>query len=267
MQDHHFEANSDKPHYYVFDKQQDAWSHQSGSAFYRYDTVEEAMALFRFLEVERPHASFSLGVHQDFTRRADIILHVNGVNALADDFSRTAPWKSDLGVMLAARNAVKRLDVGWKIDRTLVREPVLIPNEEPSRFLPWYFEGKTLCPEDPANPLSSIREVKMGDDWISLDALKSMAKSHGCAIPAMPMVSDYLIDCRSDKSGFRETSSISPSDFELMEKRYLAQLDKRKERDAGGQSLDALKREARERAAMQSTTCQPTRGRQPEPSL
>lgn len=266
MQDHHFEESSEKSHYYVFNKQQDAPSHQSG-AFYRYNTIEEAMALFQFLLIESPHASFSLGVHKDFARRSDIILHVNGINALSDDFSRTAPWKSDVGVMLAARKAVKRLGAEWKVDRELVGEPILIPNKEASSLLPWYFEEKTLCPDDPANPLTSIREAKVGDDWISLDSLKSMAKSHGRDNAAMPMVSDYLIEYRADKTGFRNTSSISPSDFKLMEKRYLAQLDKSIARDTGGQSLDEIRQKARERAVMQNAACQPARGKQPEPSL
>lgn len=267
MQDHHFEASPEKPHYYVFSKQQDARSRQDGSVFYRYDTVEEAMALFQYLQTEHPHASFSLGVHKDFARRADIILHIHGTNALSDDSSRIAPWKNDLGVMLAAMKASKRLGAEWKVDRELVGEPILIPNKDPSSVLPWYFEEKTLCPDDPANPLTSIREAKVGEEWVSLDDLKSMAKSHGLANPAMPMVSDYLIEYRADKTGIRNTSSISPSDFKLMERRYLAQLGKSKERDAGGQSLDELKREARERAAGQNEARLTSRNRQPEPSL
>ncbi len=254
MQDHNFASHDgSKTYYYIFIKGDEPIG-QVESRFFRFGTALEATALYQFLQTDRPELSFSLGVHRNFTRRADIIERIDGINVLSDSVALTSPWKDEPTVRAAVDSISKRLEVAWRTDRELVGASILIPNEErSSSYLPPYFEGKALCPDVPGNPRTSIREVFVqGLGWMSLDGLQSVAKHPGHGNPAIPAVSQYLVAYQVD-NGFKGTATISPADFETMEKRYLAQLEKdglQKEGDGRG-DLDALKREAKTRAQSQ----------------
>lgn len=252
MRDYHFEERSDNPHYYVFHKKQDDWQPQSDSVFYRYDTIEEAVALFQYLQIEHPSHPVSLGVHKDEARRADIIARINGVTVLSDDFKRTPPWKNDPVIMNAAKEASKRLNATWKIDRNLVNAPILIPNEpESAGYVPWYLKERVLCPKKPGNAKTSILEANVeGIGWMSLGSIREMAKSQGYGNPEMPMVGEYLVAYEVGSNGFSGSMAISPSEFRVLEKQYLAK--EKESLNAGCQSLDALKEKAQERAEKRS---------------
>lgn len=254
MQDHSFcVQNNGKPYYYVFIKD-DAPASPKEAAFYRYDTVQEASALFNFIQTEHPDLNISLGIHKDFTRRADIIERTGGVTALSDQYQYTNPWKGDKSVGLAAKEASRRVGAAWRMDRELVGTPILIPNERSTGFLPEYFDGKSLCPEVLGQPQTSIQEAFVqGLGWMSLDGLKAVAKHRGYGNPEIPAVSHYLVAYRVDGNGSKGTVSISPAEYKTLEERYLAQLERRTPQKDGDiqADLDAIKQEAKARAQSQ----------------
>lgn len=246
MQDHHFESHSDKPHYYVFSKQNDTLRHQDDSAFYHYDTIEEAAALFQYLQIELPHLAVSLGIHQDGEKRADIVERINGATVLSDDFKHISPWKDSPAIATTAEMIAERLGAEWRIDRELLAQPVLVPNVKP-KSLYRFFEDKTLCPEDSQCLHSCIEEVYVvGKGWMPIDVFNSKVKSHELNAPAL-MVDNLQVRYELMKNGFRGSSTISPHDFKLMEARYL-ELQANREQDADAPSLGTLKQEAAERA-------------------
>lgn len=105
-----------------------------------------------------------------------------------------------------------------------------------------------------------------GAGWVSLDSLRLMTGSHGRAKEGMPLVRDYLIECRTE-NGFQSTDGIPPSDFKLMERRYIEQ-QKGREASLDADSLGDLKREAGERATRRRSERPVTLAvRQPERSL
>ncbi len=125
MKDFHFGSkDGSKLSYYVFIK---ASQNIGEHAFFRYDTMKEAVALFEYQRAMHPDRSLSLGVHKDFTRRADIVEQIDGLTVLSDDYKRFSPWKEDALVLASAQEAADRLEVKWKIDRRLVGYPILIP--------------------------------------------------------------------------------------------------------------------------------------------
>ncbi len=262
MQDHSFcTQDSGKPYYYVFVKD-DTPTGPKEAAFYRYDTVQEASALFNYLQTERPDWSLSLGVHKDLTRRADIIERTGGVTALSDQYQHTNPWKGDKSVALAANEASRRVEATWRMDRELVGVPILVPNERSTSFLPEYFEGKGLCPDVPDQPQTSIREVFVQTlGWMSVDGLKAVAKHRGYGNPEIPAVSHYLVAYQVGESGFHGTVSVTPGEYKTLEERYLAQLEKDAPQKAGDdrKDLEALKREAKARTQSQLRPTSPTR--------
>ena len=215
-------------------------------AFFRYDTLKEAMALFEYQVAMHPSRSVSLGVHKNGTRRADIIERIGGINVLSDDYKRISPWKDDPLVAVAVQEASERLDAKWKVDRWLVDMPVFIPNERTLKsYVPWYLEGKTLFPKDPNDVKTSIVEVKVDDvGWVSIDDAKVLAKNRGYFNHHRLMVSEYLVSYQTERGSFRGTMAITPAEYAFMKKCAL-------EKSVAAhdyESLDSLKLEAKERA-------------------
>ena len=250
MQDHDFtlRPNSGKPYYYVFIKG-DAPVGQTESRFFRFDTAREAAALYRFLEADQPDAGFSLGIHKDYTRRADIIEHIGDVNVLSDSTSTTTPWKDDPAVAKDAAELSLRLGATWKIDRELVGRPILIPNEREWSVMPPFLEGKALRPDEFGNPKSSIREASVrGLGWMTLEGLRSLARCYdGGSFRKPPMVGELLVDYQAIDGKGRGSVAMTPGDYRILEKRSLVQQQEREAKQPT-QPLDDLKQEAKTRA-------------------
>lgn len=265
MKDYRFGSkDGSKPSYYVFTN---APRVQDEAAFYYFDTPQEACALFNYLQVTHPRQSFSLGIHKDETRRADIAERLEGVTVLSDDYRRISPWKDDPAVTRAGEEVSRRVGATWKIDRELINRPILIPNEPHlTNYVPWYLEGKALRPSDSGNLKTSIQEVNVeGIGWMTLDGVRSMAVSRDHFNPALPMVSEYLVAYQVGDQGVGGTMPVSPAEFAFMEKQYVA---KREElaceanrrpsaprspalpSSGASQPLDSLKQEAKERALL-----------------
>ena len=252
MQDHDFTSHSrsGKPYYYVFIRG-DAPVGQTESRFFRFDTAREAAALYQFLQVEHPDYDLSLGIHKEYTRRADIIERINGSNVLSDSLSNTPPWKDDPVVAKDAAELSIRLGVAWKIDRELVGRAVLVQNEREWIIAPPFLEGKILRPDAPGDPKSSIREASVkGLGWMSLEGVRSLASNcnHGIS-SSPPLVGELLVAYQATDGGGCGSVAMTPSDYRLLEKRYLAQ---QQEREASqvtqpDRPLGELKQEAKAR--------------------
>ena len=262
MQDHDFTSRShdgSKPYYYVFIKG-DAPAGQIESRFFRFDTAVEAAALYRYLETEQPKLDFSLGVHRNYVRRADIIERIDGANVLSDSLSTTSPWKDDPAVTRDAANLVVRLGVAWRIDRELVGKPILIPNEGEWKSMPDFLEGKALRADMPEDPKSGIKEASVrGLGWMSLDGLKSLAASCNRSFsPKPPLVDELLVDYQAtDGKGFGSLS-MTPGEYRILEKQYLTQQQER-EAEQLAQPLNELKQEAKTRAQAHLRPINPTK--------
>lgn len=252
MQDHDFtsRSNSGKPYYYVFIKG-DTPVGQAESRFFRFDTAPEAAALYRFLEADQPELDFSLGVHRDYTRRADIIERIGDANVLSDSVGATSPWKDDPSVAKDAADLALRLGATWKLDRELVGRPILVPNEREWSVEPPFLQGKALRPDVPEDPKSSIREASVrGLGWMSLEALGSLARCYdGGSFRKPPMVGELLVDYRGIGGKGCGSVAMTPGDYRLLEKRHLAL---QQGRDAAqpappDRPLDDLKQEAKAR--------------------
>lgn len=152
MKEYRFDTHGfNQPSYYVFNRREDAPGRPE-STFYHYNTPQEAIGLFNFLLAERPSEHFFLGVHKDYTRRADIIEHVGGDTVLLDDFKRTSPWKDDPSVANAAEEAVNRLPVQWQVNRELAGACILIPCEPRVRTSNLFSTTRASRPMNPAAP-------------------------------------------------------------------------------------------------------------------
>ena len=272
MKDYRFGSkDGTKPSYYVFIS---APRMQDESAFYHFDTPQEACALFNYLQVTHPEQSFTLGIHKDGTRRADISEQLGGNAVLSDDYKRISPWKDDPAVMQAAEEISRRIGASWKIDRELVGRPILIPNEsELASYVPWYLDGKALRPSDPENLKTSIQELYVeGIGWMTLDGVRAMAKSRDHFNPVPPMVSEYLVTYQVGDKGVGGTMPVSPAEFAFMEKRYVtwqqelaceANCRPSAPRELALRSpeasppFDSLKKEARERVLQKSQPYSP----------
>ena len=250
MQDHDFTSRSrdgSKPYYYVFIRG-DAPVGQTESRFFRFDTAREAAALYQFLQVEHPDYDLSLGIHKDYTRRADIIERIDGTNVLSDSLETTSPWKGNPAVAKDAADLATHLNVAWKIDQELVGRPILVPNERKWESAPSYLEGKTLRPDTLEDPKSSIREVSVrGLGWMTLDGLKSHASScdHGNSRKP-PVVGELLVAYQAVDRNGHGFMTITPGEYRLLERQYLTQ---QQEREASRlrQPLGDLKQEAKTR--------------------
>ena len=265
MQDHDFtsRSRSGEPYYYVFIKG-DAPVGRIESRFFRFGTALEAAALYRFLETVSPELDITLGIHKDYTRRADIIERIDGTNVLSDSFTTTSPWGSDSAVAKDAGDLAIRMDVLWKIDRELVGHPILIPNEREWKCMPSFLEGKALRPDTPGDPKSSIREGNVrGLGWLSLDGLKSYAANcnHG-ASPKPPLVGDLLVDCQAvDEKSFGSLT-MTPGEYRRLEAQYLAQQHEKETPHPprpSSQPLGDLKQEAKTRAQSHLRPVNPTK--------
>ena len=284
MKDYRFGSQDGAtPSYYVFTE---ASCPQDEAAFYRFDTPQEACALFNYLQVTHPGRSFSLGIHRDGTRRASIVERLEGVTVLSDEYERTLPWKDDPATARAADEASRRLGPTWKIDRELIGESIIVPNERmTASYIPWYLENRQLLPDDPTNLRSSIQELNVeGAGWVSLDDARALAKSHGHPNSAMLMVSECLVSYQVGEKGFGGTMAISPAEYAFMATQYLAKQqvmgrgpsskpssahDQASRNPVGrdsdlpspecSQSLDALKKEAKERALQKGRSYSPQR--------
>lgn len=158
MKDYRFGSkDGSKPSYYVF---VNAPRMQDEAAFYHFDTPQEACALFNYLQAIHPRQSFSLGIHKDGTRRADIAERLEGVTVLSDDYRRISPWKDDPAVTRAGEEVSRRVGATWKIDRELISRPILIPNEPHlTSYVPWYLEGKALRQVIPETSRQAFRRL------------------------------------------------------------------------------------------------------------
>ena len=246
MKDFHFGSKDEsKPSYYVFIK---ASQNIGEHAFFRYDTMKEAIALFEYQRAMHPNRSLSLGVHKDYSRRADIVEQIDGVAVLSDDYKRFSPWKEDASIATAAQEAAERLEVKWKIDRRLVGLPILIPREaEISSYVPWYLEGRTLRPDDPDRLDTSIVEAYIKDiGWTSFEDVRALANNRGYFNPDKLMVSEYLVSYQENQSGAGGTMAISPGEYEYLAKKTAMERSKVTGRDQD--SLDSLKQKAKDRA-------------------
>ena len=252
MQDHDFTSSSHKgsPYYYVL-IEGDAPIGQIESRYFRFETAREAAALYRFLAVDRQEKGFSLGVHKDYTRRADIVKRVDGTNVLDDSVFTTAPWKNDPRVAKDVADLSSCLGVAWKIDREFVGKPILIPNERAWVVVPAFLEGKTLRPDAPEDPKSSIREASIqGLGWMSFSGLRSHADSCSRGVSSKPpLVEMLLIDYEVVGEPGCGSIAITPHEYRLLEDQYLTQQKGREASRSTMQTrpLDDLKNEAKAR--------------------
>ena len=252
MQDHDFTSSSNKgsPYYYVL-IEGDAPIGQIESRYFRFETAREAAALYRFLATGRQEKGFSLGVHKDYSRRADIVKRMGGINVLDDSAFTTAPWKDDPRVVKDMADLSNCLGVAWKIDREFVGKPILIPNERAWAVMPAFLEGKTLRLDAPGDPKHSIREVSIqGLGWMSFDGLRSHADS--CSRGASskpPLVERLLIDYEVVGEPGYGSIAVTPHEYRLLEGQYLAQQQGREASRSTLQTrpLDDLKNEAKAR--------------------
>ena len=245
MKEYRFDTHGpNQPSYYVFNRREDAPGRPE-SAFYHYNTPQEAIGLFNFLLAECPSEHFFLGVHRDYTRRADIIEHVGGDTILLDDFKRISPWKDDPAVAEAAKEAVKRLPVQWRVDRELADARILVPCESRTRTANPFFDDKSLLPDEPGSPSTSIREAFVeGEGWISFDQLKAQACHHWYDMGERPKVTSLLVAYQMNHSGNGATTSMTPVEFGIMKQRYEAEQERE-----GPRSLEEVKLQAHWRSA------------------
>lgn len=242
-----------KPYYYVHIKGNAPFG-QTESRFSCFDAAHEAAALYQYLNEELPHENFTLGVHENYTRRSAIIEHVGSENILSDEYLNTSPWKDSPAIATAAKDLSVRLGVTWKMDHELTGKPILVRNGQ-ARNRNILLEGKSLCPEVRGNPATAISEANvLGLGWMSIDALRTLAGSCGQNLnSSFPKVDALLVACEVENGQYKKTSSLNmtPADYKVMEQRYLAQ-QKEKEEPASSRSFDDLKQEAKTRNSARS---------------
>lgn len=217
-------------------------------AAYRYATVHEAAAVYEHVQIDRPFRPIALRAFRR-GQAMDLILRHAGENVLITDY-RTAEGWNDPEVQWAVGSLIRRLDIGWQMDRDLVGTPILIPYESPHQApdcLLRYFE---LDPRDPDDPLSSIEGVVLDDRLfdVSLDTLKGLsdmyAKGGEC-----PKVRTFIVDCRDASTDERHPWHAKPLDLRILRNRHVLRREQEREGEVGREPLDSAVQEAKDRAA------------------
>ena len=240
--------------YYIFDNLQCNQNREGGNV-HRFDTVQEAVAVFKYISAEHPTCTTALVVSIFGTSEDDIVQRRMGTNALVTDYKNMDYWKDDPDAKQASDAAAQGLNVEWQLDSSFARNSIMVPYEPDEAPLDAYFARMELRPTDSGNPLTSVQEAfAQGHGWLSLQELQAMARASGNHDTECPKVTRlnvaYIEESPSDgrRTGYVD---MAPSDFRRMREEYLAS----REREAGAQAKEAgksvgdLAKEAKDRAA------------------
>ena len=239
--------------FYIFDNLRCNQDREGGNV-HRFDTVQEAVAVFKYISAEHPTWTTALGGSIFGTSEVDFVQRRMGTNALVTDYKNMDYWKDNPDAKQAIGAAAQGLNVEWQLDSSFAKGSVMVPYEPDEAPLDAYFARMELRPIDPVNPLTSVQEAfAQGHGWLSLQELQAMVRVSGDHNPECPKVTRLNVAyVEESPSGGRQTGYVdmAPSDFKQMQAAYIAS----HEREAGaqakneGKSVGDLAKEAKDRA-------------------
>ena len=243
--------------FYIFDNLRCNQDREGGNV-HRLDTVQEAVAVFKYISAEHPTWTTALGGSIFGTSEVDFVQRRMGANALVMDYKNMEYWKDNPDAQRAIDAAAQGLNVEWQLDNSITKNSIMVPYEPDEAPLDAYFARMELRPTDPDNPLTSIQEAYVqGHGWLSLQELQAASRAFGYHNPECPKVSRLNVAYAAESpSGSRRTGYVdmAPSDFRQMQAAYVAS----REREAGaqakgtGKSVEDLAKEAKNRATEKS---------------
>lgn len=239
--------------FYIFDNLRCNQDREGGNV-HRFDTVQEAVAVFKYISAEHPTWTTALGGSIFGTSEVDFVQRRMGANALVMDYKNMEYWKDNPDARQAIDAAAQGLNVEWQLDNSITKNSIMVPYEPDEAPLDAYFARMELRPTDPDNPLTSIQEAFVqGHGWLSLQELQVASRAFGYHNPECPKVSRLNVAYVAESpSGSRRTGYVdmTPSDFRQMQAAYVAS----REREAGaqakgtGKSVGDLVKQAKDRA-------------------
>lgn len=187
-----------------------------------FDTIQEAMAVYRYLGAAHPEWAAALGGSIQGRSEVDLVQRRHGDSTLITDYQRMDLWKDNPEVKEALEAAVTGLGVEWQADHELLGSPVLVPQEYDEPPLDGYLRDKALRPADRDDALSSVQEIYCdGEGWMSLQELKERAKHLGYESDDYPKVTRLNIAYRVHNRSRTGYVDIAPADFRIMKAGYL----------------------------------------------
>ena len=209
--------------YYIFDNLRCNQDREGGNV-HRFDTVQEAVAVFKYISAEHPTWTTALGGSIFGTSEVDFIQRRMGANALVTDYKNMDYWKDSSDAKQAIDAAARSLNVEWQLDNSITENSIMVPYEPIEVPLDRYLERMELRPTDPGDALTSINEAYVEEHgWCSLQELRSLASSFGYDNPECPRVSRLNVAFseptpgENDRVGYVD---VSPADFKRMRAAY-----------------------------------------------
>ena len=242
--------------FYIFDNLRCNQDREGGNV-HRFDTVQEAVAVFKYISAEHPTWTTALGGSIFGTSEVDFVQRRMGANALVMDYKNMEYWKDNPDAQRAIDAAAQGLNVEWQLDNSITKNSIMVPYEPDEAPLDAYFARMELRPTDPDNPLTSIQEAYVqGHGWLSLQELQAASRAFGYHNPERPKMPRLNVAYAAESpSGSRRTGYVdmAPSDFRQMQAAYVAS----REREAGAQAKGTGK--SVEDLAKEAKTVQPRR--------
>ena len=240
--------------FYIFDNLRCNQDREGGNV-HRFDTVQEAVAVFKYISAEHPTWTTALGGSIFGPSEVDFIQRRMGTNALVTDYKNMEYWRDDSGAKQAIDAAAQSLNVKWQLDNSITENSIMIPYEPDDVPLEAYFARMELRPTNPDSPLTSIQEAFVqGEGWLSLQELQTAARAFGYDNPECLKVTRLNVAyVEESPSGSRRTGYVdmAPSDFKQMQVAYVAshERDEGAQAKGAGESVEDLAKEAKGRVA------------------